>query len=130
MEKLRDVIESGDFNPLVGVTGNKDFCLIVLSLEKPEETKLRDVMIKDMRSKKLLPVLIQATSGELAMDREEGFFYIGCDSVTGRPARAMRHQIGTLGDNDVLLYEEIDSSFSIHTQTSKSEDFVYLEIRK
>lgn len=69
MEKFKDVIESGDFNPIVGVTGNREYALIILTLENPSDSPFRDVLIKDIKSSSLLPVLIQGTSGDLAMDR-------------------------------------------------------------
>ncbi len=95
MERLRDILESGDFNPFQGVTANEQYAVIVLSLEDPTLSSYRDLLVKDLRSGKLLPLIVRGTSGEVALEGEDGaaFFYVACDSLDGRPNRVRRFSI-------------------------------------
>ena len=73
-----------------------------------------DLIVKDLSINKILPVLILNTDGEIAFDRFNGFYYTQVSLDGGqRGSKVFRHQLGTLHQEDVLIYEEKSPEFSV-----------------
>ena len=57
--------------------------------------KAFDIVVKDLTSGQMMPILITNCLDEIAFDSNEGFFYVQVDA-DGQGKRVFRHQIGTL----------------------------------
>src|SRR5699024_10395479 len=53
-------------------------------------------------------------------------FYITMDD-NERPCQLWRHQLGTGVQDDVLVYEETDDTFTLFIQTSQSKQFIFVQ---
>lgn len=60
-----------------------------------------------------MPVLILNSDGEVAFDRFNGFYYTQLGEDGSRGAKVFRHQLGSLHSEDVLIYQEKNSDFSV-----------------
>ncbi|HYI00497.1 MAG TPA: hypothetical protein VD972_31360, partial [Hyalangium sp.] len=84
--------------------------------------------IKDLRTGKLGPELIQKVSGysgAWAADSRT-FFYI-TDDAAKRAYRLWRHTVGTDGKDDVLVYEEKDERFRLWVSRSSSREYLFVQ---
>lgn len=84
--------------------GTARFAVLALDIEQNGHSF--DLIVKDLETGQLLPVLILNTDGEVAFDKLAGFYYTQVDS-TGRGSRVFRHQLGTdHKSGDILIYDE------------------------
>ena len=56
----------------------------------------------------------------------ETLFYTGKDSQTLRSDKIYRHKLGSDQENDVLVYEEKDDTFSTYVYPSKSREYIMI----
>ncbi|MBT4522550.1 MAG: S9 family peptidase [Halieaceae bacterium] len=111
--------------------GDKKFSSNEQLLAWSDDTLGRNIFtihVKDMRSGELLSDTITGTSGSIMWANDnQTFFYINKDLQTLLGYQVFRHQLGTKQSEDVLVYEEIDTSF--YTDIAKSRDnstlFIY-----
>jgi oligopeptidase B len=99
-------------------------------LENRDGSDKYTVNVKDLTTGELLPDKISDVFifGSLEWDATgEYLFYITVDE-SQRPYRLWRHRVGDTGnDNDVLLYEETDITFSLRLSKSRSGRFLFLK---
>ena len=86
-----------------------------------------DIVIKDLTTGKLLKDTLKNTSGNVVWANDnKTFFYIKKDPQTLLGNRVYRHVIGTEQKDDVLVYEEKDSTFYIGLAKSRDESLIQL----
>ena len=104
--------------------------IAVLALDTEQNGFSYDLIVKDLESGQLLPVLILNTDGEVAFDKLAGFYYTQVDP-TGRGARVFRHQLGT--DHraaDILIYDESQNpDFSVSVAQSASKELILMNVK-
>ena len=119
-------------------TGN-DFLSITVQRVSPDHTKLaylenRDgtdrytLYIKSLRTGHLYPDRIDNVFLYDSVEWDatgEYLFYVTVDE-TQRPCRVWRHRLGNI-DPDTLLYEELDRSFSVTLDKSRSGQYLFLK---
>ncbi len=83
--------------------------------------------IKDLETGALLTdVIPNTTGGAVWANDNETVFYTRKDPVTLRSYRIYKHKIGENPENDELVFEEKDETFSCYVTKSKSEDFIFI----
>lgn len=89
--------------------------------------RIYELRIKDLNTGDLLPDRITGVTGnaEWAADSQT-IFYSRQDPETLRADRIFRHTIGSKSDNDFLVYEERDETFSCYLEKTKSEKFLVI----
>ncbi len=88
-----------------------------------------DLRFKDLATGKMLPDVIKNTTGSIAWAKDsETFFYTRKHPVTLLPYQVYRHRIGTPVSEDVLVYEEPDDTFYLSCYTSRSGDYIMIQI--
>lgn len=88
-----------------------------------------DLRFKDLASGKMLPDVIKNTTGSIAWAKDsETFFYTRKHPVTLLPYQVYRHRLGTPVSEDVLVYEESDDTFYLSCYTSRSGDYIMVQI--
>ena len=77
----------------------------------------------------MMPVLILNSLDEIAFDYgTQGFYYAQVDP-NGRGKRVFRHQLGTVQQQDQLIYEEVGQDFEVHVQNTLSNEYILIDIR-
>jgi protease II len=102
-----------------------NYCVLIFDTEM--NGKSFDIIVKDLSTSKLMPVLILNAQDEVAFDKHQGFYYCQIDAE-GQGKRVFRHQLGSLQNQDVLIYEETNPEFRVNLSNSLSTDFVMVEI--
>ncbi|TQS74257.1 S9 family peptidase [Ornithinibacillus gellani] len=95
-------------------------------LENRDGTDRYTIFVKDMETGKLLPDEIPDVYiyGSMEWSRCGNYiFYITVDDME-RPCRLMRHRMGTGVEQDELIYEEKDETFTLFIQKSQSGKFI------
>lgn len=88
------------------------------------------IYIKDLNTGELLPDTIPNSyySLEWANDNQT-FFYTTLDPAK-RPYQIYRHSLGTKAQEDVLLYEEADSTFTVWLRKTRSKAYILVHLRQ
>ena len=87
-------------------------------------SELHTIRVRDLASGQDLPDRVESTSGEAVWAADAGsFWYVALDA-NHRPARVMRHRIGTDQAEDEVIYEESDAGFFVHIGTTQSRDYL------
>lgn len=98
-------------------------------LENRDGTDRYTLLIKDLDSGHLLRDTISDVYiyGSMEWSHCGNYiFYITVDE-NERPFQLWRHQLGTDTKNDELIYEETDETFTLFTQKSQSEKYIFIE---
>lgn len=97
-------------------------------LENRDGTDRCTIHIKNMKTGELLPDRIPNVYlfGSMEWSRSgEYIFYTTVDEHQ-RPYRLWRHRLGTEVDQDELVYEELDTTFTLFISKSQSQKFVFV----
>ena len=87
-------------------------------------SELHGIRVRDLATGSELSDRVEATTGEVVWTADsQAFFYVAVDD-NHRPARVMRHRLGTAQDADTLVYEEADSGFFVHIDETQSGDYL------
>lgn len=118
VERVTDFVVTQEYQPLHSFQISEEQKFAVLSFDteevfgQAEGRQAFDLLVKDLSIDRLMPVLILNTDGQVAFDRFQGFFYTQV-GLGGRGHKVFRHQLGTLHQEDVLIYEEKNPDFSV-----------------
>ncbi|MGU3536732.1 S9 family peptidase [Methylobacterium sp. A54F] len=83
-------------------------------------SELYTIRVRDLATGTDLDDRVEATSGAAVWSGDgQSFYYVAVDA-NHRPARVMRHRVGTPQDADVAIYEEPDSGFFVHIGKTQS----------
>ena len=89
--------------------------------------RIYTLKIKDLKTGELLQDTIPGTSGSYAWSTDNQFvFYTVRDEETLRAYKIMRHKLGTPLEEDVMVFEETDTTFSTFIYNSKSKKYLIL----
>lgn len=85
------------------------------------------IFVKDLSTGMLLEDAIPNTTGTIvwANDNQTIFYTVKDESL--RPYRIYRHTIGTPTENDELVYEEGDATFTCDVKKSKSRKYIFIQ---
>ena len=89
--------------------------------------KSYDIIVKDLNSNVMMPVLILNAQDEVAFDDHQGIYYTQVDA-DGIGKKVYRHQLGSLQNQDVLIYQETNSNFNVSVCNTNSKEFVMINI--
>ena len=118
VERVTDFVVTQEYQPLHSFQISEEQKFAVLSFDteevfgQAEGRQSFDLLVKDLSIDRLMPVLILNTDGQVAFDRLQGFFYTQV-APDGRGHKVFRHQLGTLHQEDVLIYEEKNPDFAV-----------------
>jgi oligopeptidase B len=66
------------------------------------------------------------TGGSTWANDSKTLFYTKKDEVTLRSNQILKHKLGSSVDEDVLIFEEADETFSCYVYKSKSRDYIFI----
>lgn len=85
------------------------------------------VFFKDLNTGKCSEEILEGTTGRATWAGDnQTLFYSKRDPQTLREFQIWKHQLGTSQDQDVLVYEEKDETFSCFVFKTKSEKFIVI----
>ena len=84
------------------------------------------IEIKNLENNRILEDKIDETLGGIVWNKEgSGFYYLRVNE-NWRPDRVFFHLLGTKKEDDVLIYQEIDSGFYVDIDKTTSEDYLII----
>ena len=107
-KKLLEKIENEDKVLIDFFLCPKEIYLVLVFDLFQENSKSMDLLIKDIKSNILFPVIIHNSDGEIAFDKHGGIYFSEVD-ITGRGHKIFRHSIGSHRKNDILIYHGVIS---------------------
>ena len=89
-------------------------------------SELHTIRVRDLATGEDASDAVEATSGEAVWSADgSSYWYVALDE-NHRPARVMRHRLGTEQALDVVVYEEADPGFFVHIGRTRSGAFLTL----
>ncbi|REB07083.1 S9 family peptidase [Sporosarcina sp. BI001-red] len=124
---LNELAKESDYLSVTALKWTNDHRLLAY-LENRDGTDRYTIFVKDLETGELLPDLIQDVFiyGSVEWSRcGEHIFYITVDD-NERPSRLMRHRLGSDSNQDELLYEEKDETFTLYMNKAQSGKYIFV----
>ena len=87
------------------------------------------IKFKNLDNDQVYDYELENTSGDMAWSKDGIYlFYVQRDEETLLPFRLLRHKIGTPQADDILVYEESDSTFYLSVGNTRSMEFIEINI--
>jgi len=81
----------------------------------------------DIQSGSLLPDKIENTTGQSVWAADnKTLFYVTKDKETLRSNKIFKHKLGTPAENDMLVFDEADETFSVSLSETKSRKYILI----
>ena len=121
---VNQVAEGHDFCSVRGVEVSPDSKLMAWALDTVGRRKY-SIRITDLATGKPYPEGLADVTGNLAWANDSRtLFYTRQDPVTLRAHQVWRHRLGSDPEDDVLVYEEADPTFSVAVWRTRSGEYV------
>ncbi|AGA78553.1 S9 family peptidase [Echinicola vietnamensis] len=89
--------------------------------------RVYNIKIKDLSTGSALPDQITEVTGNMVWANDnKTLFYSKQDPNTLRAYQIYQHTLGTPQEEDILVYEEADETFTCHVAKSKSKDYIFI----
>ena len=126
MLNVNDMAEGFSYYAVGGRSVSPDNRLLVFGVDTVSRREYT-LHIKDLTTGELLDDQIPATTGGATWANDNRtLFYTKKDPVTLRSYRIFKHVLGTPADQDELVYEETDETFSCGVGKSKSNAYLMI----
>lgn len=87
--------------------------------------RIYTIVVKDLTSGQMLSDTLRETGGNLAWAGDSRhLYYVGRDVPTLRNNRIWRHTLGTSQDQDELMFDETDETYSVDLQKTIDDRFI------
>jgi len=97
--------------------------------EDTDGRRIYTVRFKDLSSNKMLDDVLEITEGQVVWANDnKTVFYVKKDLKTLLGYQVFRHELGTEQHQDVLVYEEQDSSFFMGLGKSRDESLIIIDL--
>ena len=126
MLNVNELAEGHDFFAASGrrVSSGQD---ILAFAQDTVGRRIYTLHFKNLETGEILPEAIpEVTSSSAWANDNRTIFYIKKDPVTLRGSQVYRHVLGTDPSDDVLVYEEADSTFSMSAWKTKSKAYIMI----
>ncbi len=89
--------------------------------------RIYNIRFKDLNTGKIVKETIKGVTGNMVWANDnKTLFYSKQDEQTLRSFRIFRHDLGSPQDQDVLVFEEKDETFSCYISKSKSKKYLFI----
>ena len=120
MSKAYDFFNIGDYD----ISENNN--LMAYSYDTLSR-RIYDIRIKDLLKNELLEETLQNTTGSIVFANDnQTIFYGKKDPQTLRSFQIYAHKLGTNQEEDTLIFEEEDETFSCYAYKSKSNEYIII----
>lgn len=123
---VNEMAEGHDYFHLRGISISPDNQLVSYGVDTVSRRQYQ-IRIKDLQGERRFDEVIENTTGSAAWSADGDYmFYTRKDPVTLRSAQVFRHRLGSSPEEDVLVYEETDDTFSCGVYRSKSREYLII----
>ncbi len=120
--------EPYDYFQTGGATRSPDHSKILWGYDN-KGSEYFTLKVRDLTTFEDHPDIVVNTKGSGVWDASgTGFFYVMRDAQN-RPSRVYYHRLGTIQDDDLLIYEEKDTGFFVGIDGGALHDFIFISIR-
>ena len=124
MLDVNQIAEGHDFCLVRGIAVSPDTRLMSWALDTVGRRKYT-IQFKDLETGEALPDVIPEVTGRLAWANDNRtLFYTKQDEETLRSYQVYRHVLGASPAEDVLVYEEIDPTYSVWLWKTRSDKYI------
>jgi len=121
------VAEGHDFCSVRGVAVSPGTRLMAWALDTAGRRKYT-IRITDLSTGEALGDVIPEVTGNLVWANDNRtLFYAKQDPETLRSYQVYRHRLGTDPAEDVLVYEDLDPTFSVYVSKTRSEEYILIQ---
>jgi oligopeptidase B len=126
MLDVNEMAEGLDFISVRGVRVSSGLNLIAFAVDTVGR-RLYTIRFKNLDTGEVMDEEITGVTGNAAWAEDNRtLFYSRKDPVTLRSHRIFRHELGTDPEDDQLVYEETDETFSVHVSKTRSKKYITL----
>jgi oligopeptidase B len=89
--------------------------------------RIYNIRFKNLETAAFLEDHISSVTGNMVWANDnETLFYSKQDPETLRSFQIYKHKLGTTQEEDILVYQEDDETFTCHVSKSKSKEFIFI----
>ncbi len=111
---------------VTGLTVSRDNKILVYGVDFVSRRRYT-LNFVDIKSGSVLPDKIENSTGQSVWAADnKTIFYVTKDNETLRSSKIFKHRLGTAADNDVLVYNETDETFSVSLAETKSRKYILI----
>lgn len=125
MLDANDMAKGHDYFDLDNVVVSEDNSMAAYSFDTVSRRKYT-ICIKNLITKETLSDKIPNTSGSIIWANDNKTIFYTTKDETLRQNKIFKHLIGTSVKDDVLIYEEKDSTFDVDVTKSKSRKYIFI----
>jgi oligopeptidase B len=123
---VNELARGHEFFQIGGLGTSEDQQMLAYSFDNVGR-RIYQLTFKKLNGSEVLQDEISEVTGNFVWDNEgNSIFYSKQDPHTLRPFQVYRHILGTSQENDQLIYEETDETFTCHVSKSKSKEYIFL----
>ena len=115
-----------DYYALAGLNVSENNLLVAFAIDTISRRQY-DLQFKNLETGEIYPEVIKNTTGSSAWANDnKTVFYTKKDPVTLRSDMIYKHILGTDVSEDILVFEEMDDTFSTYVYKSKSRKYIII----
>ncbi len=84
------------------------------------------IYVRDISSEKLITKKIEETSGSITFSLDDKYLFYSKLDKFHRPRKIFRHKIGTITEDDELIFEEKSEAFTVGIGLSSDEKYFFI----
>ena len=128
MLNVNELAEGYEFYQVAGLSVSTNNRLLAYSVDTVSRRRYT-IYVKDLETGELLEDQIPNTSGSITWANDnQTIFYVVKHEETLLPYKVFRHELGTDFSEDVLVYEEMDNTYSTSCFKTKSKSYIMLRL--
>ncbi len=125
MLNVNEMAEGHAYYQVSGLSVSPDNNFLAFGVDTLSRRKY-NLMVKDLRTNKILSDIIPNTTGSAAWaDDNKTFFYTTKDDAL-RPFKNFRHSLGSNSEEDKLIFHEADDTYNTFVYRSKSNNYIFI----
>ncbi len=126
MLDVNEMAKGYAYYQLVGLNVSEDNKLLAFGVDTVSRRKYT-IYVKNLETGELLPDKISITTGGSTWSNDnKTLYYTTKDPETLRSNKIFRHTLGSEQENDKLIFEEKDETFSTYVYKTKSKKFLII----
>lgn len=126
MLNVPEMAKGHNYYQVSGRTVSEDNKILAFGVDTVSRRKY-DIYFKDLQSGELLPDILHNTSGYVVWANDNKTVFYTIKDNTLRPHKVMKHVLGQDPAKDIEIYHEMDNTFSVRIDKSKSDKYITLE---
>lgn len=121
-----EMSQGHDYFRLVGISVSPNNTKVAYGIDTLSRRQFT-LKVKDIKSGEILKTSIEnTTGGSVWAGDNKSLFYNKKNIQNLRSESVFKHNINALGQEDELIYEEVDETYSVYVSSSKSRKYIFI----